>query len=83
MFDRFPTFQVLASLRNPSLRYPASGQKPQTAYAVSYALWPEELPTALRRFALAEARAHVEYLVHRHQAARSDRDGLVEYSAVG
>jgi glyoxylase-like metal-dependent hydrolase (beta-lactamase superfamily II) len=55
---------------------------PQTAYALSYALWPEPLPTALRRFALAEARAHVEYLVQRDDAARSDRAGLVEYSAV-
>ena len=60
----------------------ALGEQPQTAYALSFALWPEELPTALRRFALAEARAHVEYLVHRDEAARSDRDGLVQYSTV-
>jgi len=60
----------------------ALGGTPQTAYALSYALWPEALPTALRRFALAEARAHVEYLVQRDDAARSDRAGLVEYSAV-
>ena len=60
----------------------ALGETPQTAYALSFALWPEPLPTVLRRFALAETRAHVEYLVHRDEAARSDRDGLVEYSPV-
>lgn len=60
----------------------ALGEAPQTAYALSYALWPEPLPTVLRRFALAETRAHVEYLVHRDEAARSDRDGLVGYSTV-
>jgi hypothetical protein len=37
----------------------------------------------LRRFALPEARAHVEYRVLRDEAARSNRDGLVEYAAVG
>jgi glyoxylase-like metal-dependent hydrolase (beta-lactamase superfamily II) len=60
----------------------ALGETPQTAYALSFALWPEPLPTVLRRFALAETRAHVEYLVHRDEAARSQRDGLVEYSPV-
>ena len=59
----------------------ALGESPQTAYELSFALWPEELSTALRRFAPAEARAHVEYLVHRDEAARSDRDGFVEYAA--
>jgi glyoxylase-like metal-dependent hydrolase (beta-lactamase superfamily II) len=60
----------------------ALGDTPQTAYALSFALWPEELPTVLRRFALAETRAHLEYLVQRDAAARGDHDGLVEYSPV-
>ena len=60
----------------------ALSETPQTAYALSFALWPEQLPTVLRRFALAETRAHLEYLVHRDAAARGDRDGLVEYSPV-
>ena len=60
----------------------ALGETPQTAYALSFALWPEQLPTVLRRFALAETRAHLEYLVHRDAASRVDGDGLVEYSPV-
>jgi glyoxylase-like metal-dependent hydrolase (beta-lactamase superfamily II) len=60
----------------------ALSERPQTAYKLSYALWPEPLPTVLRRFALAETRAHVEYLARRDEAARSDREGFVEYSAV-
>ena len=44
---------------------------------------PEELAPALRRFALAETRAHLEYLVRRDGAVRLDGDGLVRYAASG
>jgi glyoxylase-like metal-dependent hydrolase (beta-lactamase superfamily II) len=46
--------------------------RPQTAYELSLALFPEPLSTTLRRFALAETRAHLEYLVHRGGARRLD-----------
>ena len=51
---------------------------PRTAYDVSLRLFPEPLSPALRRFALAETRAHLEYLVLRDGARRVD-DELVEY----
>jgi glyoxylase-like metal-dependent hydrolase (beta-lactamase superfamily II) len=44
----------------------------KSAYEVSLALFPEPLSTTLRRFALAETRAHLEYLVHRGRATRLD-----------
>lgn len=52
----------------------------RTAYELSFSLWPEQLSPALRRFALAETRAHLEYLVLRDQAARADGGGRVVYS---
>jgi glyoxylase-like metal-dependent hydrolase (beta-lactamase superfamily II) len=52
----------------------------RTAYELSHSLWPEPLSPALRRFALAETRAHLEYLVRRHQAAREDGGGRVVYA---
>jgi glyoxylase-like metal-dependent hydrolase (beta-lactamase superfamily II) len=55
---------------------------PRTAYELSFALWPEPLVVALRRFAFAETRAHVEYLVLRDSAARVEADGLVRYAAL-
>lgn len=55
----------------------------RTAYELSYALWPEKLSPALRRFALAETRAHLEYLVLRRQALRLDGEGRVRYAASG
>jgi glyoxylase-like metal-dependent hydrolase (beta-lactamase superfamily II) len=57
----------------------ALGSAPQTAYDLSFALWPDQLSPALRRFALAETRAHVEYLVLRDQAVRLG-DERVEYA---
>jgi glyoxylase-like metal-dependent hydrolase (beta-lactamase superfamily II) len=60
----------------------ALDKQPQTAYELSFALWPEPLSPALRRFALAETRSHVEYLVQRHAATRLEHDELVEYAAV-
>jgi glyoxylase-like metal-dependent hydrolase (beta-lactamase superfamily II) len=59
----------------------ALGSDPQNAYELSFALWPEALAPALRRFALAETRAHVEYLVQRDEAVRLG-DERVEYVAV-
>jgi glyoxylase-like metal-dependent hydrolase (beta-lactamase superfamily II) len=54
--------------------------QPQTAYELSFSLWPEPMSTALRRFALAETRAHVEYLVQRGAAVRIEGDERVEYA---
>ncbi|MFN2469811.1 MAG: MBL fold metallo-hydrolase [Gaiellaceae bacterium] len=50
-----------------------------TAYEASLVLFPEPLAPALRRFALTETRAHLEYLVHRDAARRLDSDGVVFY----
>jgi glyoxylase-like metal-dependent hydrolase (beta-lactamase superfamily II) len=55
--------------------------RPQSAYEVSLSLFPEPLPAALRRFALAETRAHLEYLVRRDSAERIDDDARVSYAA--
>ena len=57
--------------------------EPGTAYDVSFALFPEPLSTTLRRFALAETRAHIEYLVQRGAARRFDADDRVSYAAPG
>ena len=45
---------------------------PVSAYDVSLTLFPDPLPATLRRFALAETRAHLEYLVRRDGAKRVD-----------
>src|SRR5215218_3168150 len=55
--------------------------RPQSAYAVSFSLFPEPLSPTLRRFALAETRAHLEYLVRRDAARRLDEDRRVSYLA--
>jgi glyoxylase-like metal-dependent hydrolase (beta-lactamase superfamily II) len=52
----------------------------RSAYDVSLTLFPDPLPTTLRRFALAETRAHLEYLVHRGGARRLDGE-RVSYAA--
>jgi len=57
--------------------------RPQTAYEVSLALFPDELSTVLRRFALAETRAHLEYLVHRDGARRIEDGERVSYLSAG
>jgi glyoxylase-like metal-dependent hydrolase (beta-lactamase superfamily II) len=51
--------------------------RPQSAYELSLALFPDPLPPTLRRFALAETRAHVEYLVNRGEAKRLDGERVV------
>jgi glyoxylase-like metal-dependent hydrolase (beta-lactamase superfamily II) len=57
--------------------------RPQSAYAVSFSLFPEPLSPTLRRFALAETRAHLEYLVRRDGARRVDDGERVSYAAAG
>lgn len=57
--------------------------RPRSAYDVSLSLFPEPLPSTLRRFALAETRAHLEYLVRREGARRLDEDERVSYAAAG
>lgn len=52
----------------------------QTAFEVSLALFPEPLSSTLRRFALAETRAHLEYLVQRGEARRLEGGERVEYA---
>src|SRR5918994_3153496 len=54
---------------------------PVSAYDVSLTLFPDPLPATLRRFALAETRAHLEYLVRRDGATRVDGDERVSYLA--
>jgi glyoxylase-like metal-dependent hydrolase (beta-lactamase superfamily II) len=57
--------------------------RPRSAYEVSLTLFPEPLSTTLRRFALAETRAHLEYLVHRELARRIDGSERVSYATAG
>jgi glyoxylase-like metal-dependent hydrolase (beta-lactamase superfamily II) len=57
--------------------------RPQSAYAVSFSLFAEPLSSTLRRFALAETRAHLEYLVQRDSARRVEADGRVTYATSG
>jgi glyoxylase-like metal-dependent hydrolase (beta-lactamase superfamily II) len=57
--------------------------RPQSAYAVSFSLFPEPLSPTLRRFALAETRAHLEYLVRRDGARRVDDGERVSYATSG
>ena len=56
--------------------------RPQTAYDVSLMLFPDDLPPALRRFALTETRAHLEYLVHEGRVERDGND-RVTYAVSG
>jgi glyoxylase-like metal-dependent hydrolase (beta-lactamase superfamily II) len=55
--------------------------RPRTAYEVSLVLFPDPLPRGLRRFALAETRAHLEYLTLRDRARRLEEDGVTAYAA--
>ncbi len=54
---------------------------PLSAYDVSLTLFPEPLPPTLRRFAMVETRAHLEYLVRRDGAKRVDADERIAYLA--
>ncbi len=53
---------------------------PRTAYDVSLVLFPDPLPRGLRRFALAETRAHLEYLALRDRALRVEDGGVTAYA---
>jgi|SRR5581483_458063 len=50
----------------------ALGDRPRTAYEVSLDLFEADLSPVLRRFALAEALAHLERLVYSDKAVRAD-----------
>jgi glyoxylase-like metal-dependent hydrolase (beta-lactamase superfamily II) len=50
----------------------ALGEQPRSAYDVSLALFEADLSPVLRRFALAEALAHLERLVYADRAAKAD-----------
>jgi glyoxylase-like metal-dependent hydrolase (beta-lactamase superfamily II) len=49
----------------------ALSDEPRNAYEVSLTLFPEPLAPVLRRFALAETRAHLEYLALRGEVTRA------------
>ncbi len=55
--------------------------EPRTAYDLSLRLFSEPLSPTLRRFALAETRAHLEYLVQRDRARRLDDEEHVLYAS--
>jgi glyoxylase-like metal-dependent hydrolase (beta-lactamase superfamily II) len=59
----------------------AAEGEPQTAYEVSLALFPEPLPPVLRRFALAESAAHLEYLARRGVIQRLTSGETIQYQA--
>jgi glyoxylase-like metal-dependent hydrolase (beta-lactamase superfamily II) len=58
----------------------ALGPEPRTGYEVSVALFGDSLDASGRRFALAEALAHLERLVHEGRAARSGDGGRLTYT---
>jgi glyoxylase-like metal-dependent hydrolase (beta-lactamase superfamily II) len=53
----------------------------RTASEVAFALWPDALSPSLRRFAIAEALAHLEHLALAGAAERRTEAGRVLYSA--
>jgi glyoxylase-like metal-dependent hydrolase (beta-lactamase superfamily II) len=59
----------------------AVDDNPRTAYDVSLRLFPGPLPSVLRRFALAESRAHLEYLALRERITRVAEGPMVAYLA--
>jgi glyoxylase-like metal-dependent hydrolase (beta-lactamase superfamily II) len=58
----------------------ALDSEPRSGYAVSVALFGENLDASGRRFALAEALAHLEHLVFKGRAARSGDDRTLAYT---
>ncbi|MFN8221844.1 MAG: MBL fold metallo-hydrolase [Gaiellales bacterium] len=57
------------------------GAEPKSAFDASLQLFGEELKPAARRFAMAEALSHLEYLALRGGAARVETAGAVAYTA--
>ncbi len=58
----------------------ALAAEPRTGYAVSFALFGEQLKPAARRFAVAETLSHLERLVREDRAERHELDGVVAYT---
>jgi glyoxylase-like metal-dependent hydrolase (beta-lactamase superfamily II) len=54
--------------------------RPRTAYDISLVLFPDPLPRGLRRFALVETRAHLEYLTLRGRASRVADAAMTAYA---
>jgi hypothetical protein len=61
-------------------RKPHSAAGPKTGYTLSHALFPADLGTHHRRFAVAETLSHLERLVVLGRAARTDDGGCVAYT---
>jgi glyoxylase-like metal-dependent hydrolase (beta-lactamase superfamily II) len=61
----------------------ALGRQPRTAYEVSFAVWPGDLETGQRAFAVAEALAHLERLARDGRAAAASAGGRRAFSAPG
>ena len=59
----------------------ALGDDPSTAYAVSFALFGDDLKPAARRFAVAETLSHLEHLVLQGGAGRRESEGGVTYTS--
>jgi glyoxylase-like metal-dependent hydrolase (beta-lactamase superfamily II) len=59
----------------------ALGAEPRSAYEISLGLFGADLDASGRRFALAEALAHLERLVHEGRAARGGADSAFSYTA--
>ena len=59
----------------------ALGDSQLTAYEVSLAVFPSDLPPSLRRMAFGEALAHLEHLVDRGTVVRDDSTPIVYASA--
>ena len=57
------------------------GPEPRSGYDISRTLFPDALAPPLRRFAVAETLAHLEYLVHAGRATRIAEDGRTTYAA--
>lgn len=57
----------------------ALSEQPRSAYEVSLELFEAHLPPAQRRFAVAEALAHLERLAYDGKAARLERNGRIAY----
>jgi len=59
----------------------ALSEEPRSGYHVSLALFGDDLDASQRRFALAEALAHLERLVREGRATRTGDDSAVTYTA--
>jgi glyoxylase-like metal-dependent hydrolase (beta-lactamase superfamily II) len=60
----------------------ALGEKPQSAYKLSFRLFGRYLSPAGRRFAVTETASHLERLVRENRAERVETGGLIEYRQI-